>query len=206
MACALERLKPPVIKSIRSSLNRRLGGVLSTGFTRAILICGNIAVVALVARKVSDFCACATSDHAAATPTNRVMNSRRFTRSPRRRGLQRPRSGSRSTRSTCGDAPEIAVAEFAHSPNGGLILTASGLATLHRDLIITLAVRHKLPAVYFERSFVAAGGLVSYGPDFVDQYLPVPGADQVRTRHQPQDREGARPCAHYMLNRHRRLE
>ena len=42
--------------------------------------------------------------------------------------------------------------------------------TLHRDLIIKLAARHKLPAVYYERFFVAAGGLISYGPDFVDQY------------------------------------
>ena len=68
------------------------------------------------------------------------------------------------------DAGEIerAVAAFAHASNGGLILTASGLAYLHRDLIITLAARHKLPAVYFERSFVAAGGLISYGPDLVD--------------------------------------
>jgi putative ABC transport system substrate-binding protein len=68
------------------------------------------------------------------------------------------------------DASEIerAVAAFAHASNGGLILTASGFAYLHRDLIITLAARHKLPAVYFERSFVAAGGLISYGPDLVD--------------------------------------
>jgi putative ABC transport system substrate-binding protein len=49
-------------------------------------------------------------------------------------------------------------------------VTASGAATLHRDLIITLAARHKLPAVYFERSYVAAGGLISYGPDLVDQF------------------------------------
>ena len=65
------------------------------------------------------------------------------------------------------DAGEIerAVAAFARSPNGGLIVTASALASVHRDLIITLAARHKLPAVYFERSFVAAGGLISYGPD-----------------------------------------
>ena len=65
------------------------------------------------------------------------------------------------------DAGEIerAVAAFARSPNGGLIVTASGLAHLHRDLIVTLAARHKLPAVYFERYFVAAGGLISYGFD-----------------------------------------
>src|SRR5262249_8092737 len=55
-------------------------------------------------------------------------------------------------------------------PNGGLILTASGFATGHHDLIVTLAARHKLPAVYYERSFVAAGGLVSYGADYIDQY------------------------------------
>ena len=70
------------------------------------------------------------------------------------------------------DAGEIerAVAAFARSPNGGLIVTASALAQVHRNLIVTLAARHKLPAVYFERFFVAAGGLISYGPDLVDQY------------------------------------
>jgi putative ABC transport system substrate-binding protein len=51
-----------------------------------------------------------------------------------------------------------------------LILTASPTAPLHRDLIIALAARHKLPAVYIERLFAAAGGLVSYGPEFADQY------------------------------------
>jgi putative ABC transport system substrate-binding protein len=64
---------------------------------------------------------------------------------------------------------ERAVTAFARSSNGGLIVTASGLAIVHRDLINTLAVRHKLPAVYFERLFVAAGGLISYGLDVVDQ-------------------------------------
>jgi putative ABC transport system substrate-binding protein len=70
------------------------------------------------------------------------------------------------------DAGEIerAVTAFARSSNGGLILTASTLAGVRRDLIITLAARHKLPAVDFERYFVAAGGLISYGPDLVDQY------------------------------------
>jgi putative tryptophan/tyrosine transport system substrate-binding protein len=58
---------------------------------------------------------------------------------------------------------ERAATAFARSSNGGLIVTGSALAGIHRDLIITLAARHKLPAVYFERSFVAAGGLVSYG-------------------------------------------
>jgi putative tryptophan/tyrosine transport system substrate-binding protein len=70
------------------------------------------------------------------------------------------------------DASEIerALATFARSSNGGLIVTGSALAAIHRDLIIALAAKHKLPAVYFERSFVTAGGLISYGPDVVDQY------------------------------------
>src|SRR3954469_17667444 len=61
------------------------------------------------------------------------------------------------------------------APNGGLIVTASAAAALHRDLIITLAARHKLPAVYSERSFVAAGGLISYGADYIDQYRKAAG-------------------------------
>jgi len=70
------------------------------------------------------------------------------------------------------DAGEIerTVAAFARAPNGGLILTPGGAAALHRDLIITLAARHKLPAVYPDRSYVTGGGLISYGPDYIDQY------------------------------------
>jgi putative ABC transport system substrate-binding protein len=70
------------------------------------------------------------------------------------------------------DAPEIerAIAAFARSANGGLIVTASALAVIHRDLIVTLAARHKLPAVYYERFYVTGGGLISYGPDLIDQY------------------------------------
>jgi putative ABC transport system substrate-binding protein len=65
---------------------------------------------------------------------------------------------------------ERAIGTFAHAPNGGLIVTTSGLAIDYCDLIVALAARYKLPAVYFERSFVTAGGLVSYGPSFVEQY------------------------------------
>ena len=65
---------------------------------------------------------------------------------------------------------ERAVTAFARRPNGGLILAASALAAIHRDLVVSLAARYKLPAVYITRYFVAGGGLVSYGPDFVDQY------------------------------------
>ena len=75
------------------------------------------------------------------------------------------------------DGPEIerAVAAFARATNGGLIVAAGGAAALHRNLIITVAARHKLPAVYFERSYVAAGGLISYGPDYTDQYRRAAG-------------------------------
>jgi putative ABC transport system substrate-binding protein len=88
------------------------------------------------------------------------------------------------------DAPEIerAVAAFARAPNGGLIVTASPLAQRHRDLIVTLAARHKLPAVYFDRVFVAAGGLISYGPDFVDQYRRAAGyVDRILKGENPAD-------------------
>ena len=63
---------------------------------------------------------------------------------------------------------ERAIAAFARTPNGGLITTSSALAIIHRDLIIGLAVKHKLPAVYHRRVFPASGGLVSYGPDVID--------------------------------------
>jgi putative ABC transport system substrate-binding protein len=70
------------------------------------------------------------------------------------------------------DAGEIerAIADFARAANGGLILTAGPLASIHRELIVTLAARHKLPAIYFERYFAVGGGLISYGPHLVDQY------------------------------------
>ena len=65
---------------------------------------------------------------------------------------------------------ERAVLEFAPAPTGGLIITASPLADVDRDRFTKLAAEHKLPAVYYERAFATAGGLVSYGPDFVDQF------------------------------------
>ena len=70
------------------------------------------------------------------------------------------------------DAGEIerVIATFARSSNDGLILTGSALAYIHRELIVTLAARHKLPAVYSDRVFVTDGGLISYAPDRVDQY------------------------------------
>jgi ABC-type uncharacterized transport system substrate-binding protein len=88
------------------------------------------------------------------------------------------------------DAGEIerAVAAFARAPNGGLILTGSALAIVHRNLIIALAARHKLPAVYFQRLFAASGGLASYGPDFIDQYRRAAGyVDRILKGEKPAD-------------------
>jgi putative tryptophan/tyrosine transport system substrate-binding protein len=83
---------------------------------------------------------------------------------------------------------ERAVATFAQSSNGGLIVTASALAAVHRELIITLAARHKLPAVYFARFFATGGGLISYGPDFVDQYRQAAGyVDRILKGEKPAD-------------------
>ena len=83
---------------------------------------------------------------------------------------------------------ERTVTEFARSSNGGLIVTASAAAALHRDLIITLAAQHKLPAVYFNRFLVAAGGLLSYGPDFIDQYRRAAGyVDRILKGEKPAD-------------------
>jgi putative ABC transport system substrate-binding protein len=75
------------------------------------------------------------------------------------------------------DASEIerAAAAFARSASGGLIVTGSALATVHRNLIIELAAHAKLPAVYYARYYVVAGGLISYGPDFADQFRHAAG-------------------------------
>jgi len=68
------------------------------------------------------------------------------------------------------DEIENAIENFARTPNGGLIVTAGGAAQRHRDLIIALADRYKLPAIYYERFFVVGGGLISYGASLIDQY------------------------------------
>jgi putative ABC transport system substrate-binding protein len=89
-----------------------------------------------------------------------------------------------------GNAGEIeqSVETFARAPNGGLIATAGAAAVRHRDLIITLAARHKLPAVYWERFFVAGGGLISYGADFVDNYRRAAGyVDRILKGEKPAD-------------------
>ena len=88
------------------------------------------------------------------------------------------------------DAGEIerAVAAFAHSANGGLIVTPSAGTSVHQDLIIALAARHKLPAVYAFRANVTGGGLISYGPDLVGQYRPAAGyVDRILKGEKPAD-------------------
>jgi putative ABC transport system substrate-binding protein len=83
---------------------------------------------------------------------------------------------------------ESAVAGFARSPNGGLILPAGAAARLYRDLIIALAARHKLPAIYIDRSYAAAGGLMTYGPDYTDQYRRAAGyVDSILKGEKPAD-------------------
>jgi ABC-type uncharacterized transport system substrate-binding protein len=88
------------------------------------------------------------------------------------------------------DATEIerGVTAFARSSNGGLIVTGSGLAMVHRDLIISLANRHRLPAVYWNRRFVPADGLISYGPDTIDPFRRAAGyADRILKGEKPAD-------------------
>ncbi len=88
------------------------------------------------------------------------------------------------------DAVEIehAIATFASSPNRGMIIAASGLAYIHRDLIIKVAAERQLPAIYFERAFVDAGGLVSYGPDLIDQFRRAAGyVDRILRGEKPAD-------------------
>ncbi len=81
-----------------------------------------------------------------------------------------------------------AIANFAAEPNGGLIVTANPLATFHRGLIIALAARHRLPAVYINRFFVTDGGLISYGPDLVDHYRRAAGyVDRILKGEKPAD-------------------
>jgi putative ABC transport system substrate-binding protein len=88
------------------------------------------------------------------------------------------------------DATEIerAITAFARGPNGGLILTGSALSAAHQDLIVALAARHKLPAVYFTRQMVDDGGLLSYGPDAVDQFRLAAGyVDRILKGEKPAD-------------------
>jgi putative ABC transport system substrate-binding protein len=89
-----------------------------------------------------------------------------------------------------GDPAEIerAAAAFAREPNGCLIVVVSSWATVHRDLIVAIAARHRLPAIYPYRYFVRGGGLVSYGPDLIDQYRRAAGyVDRIMRGEKPGD-------------------
>jgi len=88
------------------------------------------------------------------------------------------------------DAEEIerAVTSFARSPNGGLIVTGSAPAAIHRNLIVKLATSHRLPGVYYGRFFATAGGLICYGPDLVDQHQRAAGyIDRILKGEKPAD-------------------
>jgi putative ABC transport system substrate-binding protein len=83
---------------------------------------------------------------------------------------------------------ERLVGAFANLSNGAMIVTASALAFVHRDLIVQIAARHRLPTIYFQRVFVSSGGLISYGPDFFDQYLRAAGyVDRILKGERPAD-------------------
>jgi putative ABC transport system substrate-binding protein len=88
------------------------------------------------------------------------------------------------------DAGEIerAITAFAQGSNGGLIVTGSPAAAVHRELIVSLAVQHRLPAVYNTRFYAASGGLISYGPDFVDMFRRAAGyVDRILKGEKPAD-------------------
>jgi putative tryptophan/tyrosine transport system substrate-binding protein len=88
------------------------------------------------------------------------------------------------------DSAEIerAVAAFAREPNGGLVVVVSSAATVHRDLIIALAAKHRLPAIYPYRYFAGSGGLISYGPNLIDQYRHAAGyVDRILKGEKPAD-------------------
>ncbi len=100
------------------------------------------------------------------------------------------------------DAGEVerAITAFARSPNGGLVVTSSAWSVVRRDLIIALAARHKLPAVYFQRAFVANGGLISYGADFIDQHRRAAGyVDRILKGEKPADMPVQAPTKYQLV-------
>jgi putative tryptophan/tyrosine transport system substrate-binding protein len=83
---------------------------------------------------------------------------------------------------------ERTVAAFARAPTDGMVVTSGPLVALHREAIVTVAAKHKLPAVYYSRFMAAGGGLISYGPDFVDQYRLAAGyVDRILKGEKPAD-------------------
>jgi putative ABC transport system substrate-binding protein len=101
-----------------------------------------------------------------------------------------PSLGVELTPVTVRDAIEMerTLTAFARSPDGGMIVTASGLANVHRELIIALAARYRLPAIYFHRLFAPGGGLVTYGPDSIDPHRRAAGyVDRILKGESPAD-------------------
>src|SRR5262249_45332298 len=101
------------------------------------------------------------------------------------------------------DAGEIerAVDAFSREPNGGSIVTASAVTVIHRDLIITLAARHKLASVYWQRDYAASVGLVSYGPDPLEQYRRAARyVDRVLKDEKPADLPVQAPTKYDLIN------
>jgi putative ABC transport system substrate-binding protein len=104
------------------------------------------------------------------------------------------------------DAREIEqdVAKFASAPNGGLILTASALSVVHRDLIVGLAAKYKLPAVYHRRYFVAGGGLMSYGSEIDEQFRGAAGyVDRILKGERPADLPVQAPTKYELVINHK---
>ena len=100
---------------------------------------------------------------------------------------------------------EDSMHSFAQFPNGGLIVTGSGLVIVHRELIITQAAKHRLPAVYPLRLFVGGGGLLSYGPDIVDQYRRAAGyVDRILKGEKPADLPVQAPTKYELSSTSRR--
>ena len=95
---------------------------------------------------------------------------------------------------------ERAVSDFAREPNGGLIATASASGITQRELIVSLAARYKLPAVYFTRDFVVSGSLISYGVDYIDQYRRAASyVDRILKGEKPADMPVQAPTKYYLV-------
>jgi putative ABC transport system substrate-binding protein len=93
-----------------------------------------------------------------------------------------------------------AVEAFAHSPDGGAIVPGNALATGHRDLILKLVARYKLPAIYYDRFSVANGGLMSYGPDWADQFRRAAGyVDRILKGEKPGDLPAQAPTKYELV-------
>jgi len=98
------------------------------------------------------------------------------------------------------DEIERVVTSFASSPNGGLVVTAGASALVHHGLILGLAARHRLPAVYYERFFAVSGGLLSYGPDRIDQYRRAAGyVDRILRGEKPAELQVQTPVKYELV-------